>query len=267
MQQDLLSSFRLSFLIVRICLTLSQWTLKIFTPILVTLRVKGYMSTCLCYLQSLELINSLDLILYYLNERQPIPLQFIRNCLDIISLLLHSYDLKNMLFFYFTVERRVTEVLGLFMEIHLMMTTSLPSNSILFSNNVHFVISPHDKILLDILYLQLFSFPLLSWREIRPEIVSICKSSFFASLWSFRFRHSKSGFGSLHHLPFHLWEQLDECRFQSESLWSCYPSFSSNQINGWLPVIKNHLHLKSEWRSSIVFFLFRPKYRILNQVL
>ena len=56
-----------------------------------------------------------------------------------------------------------------------MMTSCLPSSSLLFQKHKQYAISPFDKLLLEIMYLQLFTFPLLSWGELKPEVTVILK--------------------------------------------------------------------------------------------
>lgn len=73
------------------------------------------------------------------------------------------------------VARRITELLGVLVELYLMMTSCLPSTSLLFQKHKQFAISPFQKVLLEIMYLQLFTFPLLSWGELKPEITLILK--------------------------------------------------------------------------------------------
>lgn len=62
-------------------------------------------------------------------------------------------------------------------ELYLMMTSCLPSCSLLFQKHKQYAISPFQKLLLEIMYLQLFTFPLLSWGELKPEITVILKRS------------------------------------------------------------------------------------------
>lgn len=69
----------------------------------------------------------------------------------------------------------MTETLGLLTEIYLMMTTCLPTSSLLLQKSKHTFISPAQKILIEILYLQFFTFPLLSWREMKQEVMMILR--------------------------------------------------------------------------------------------
>lgn len=76
----------------------------------------------------------------------------------------------------------VTELLGLLTEVYLMITTCLPSSSLLLQRSSVYGISCSQKLLLEIMYFQLFSFPLLSWCELKPEVSMILNSYSFVLL-------------------------------------------------------------------------------------
>lgn len=79
----------------------------------------------------------------------------------------------------------VTELLGLLTEVYLMITTCLPSSSLLLQRSSVYGISCAQKLLFEIMFFQLFTFPLLSWCELKPEVSMILN------------RHSLYGFSCL----------------------------------------------------------------------
>ena len=119
----------------------------------------------------------MDLIFHVLNEFDPIPLQFIHNGMDIAFYLFRKYDTPTMFFPSPRVMSSVTEITGLLTELYLLMTTCLPASSSLLQRDAKKGISPAHKILIEVLFFQLFTFPLLSWAEIKPLVTSLLRSA------------------------------------------------------------------------------------------
>ena len=71
---------------------------------------------------------------------------------------------------------RVTEITGVLTEIYLLSTTCLPASSSLLQRDRDRGIAPAHKLLIEILFFQLFTFPLLAWSEVRPILSSLLSS-------------------------------------------------------------------------------------------
>ena len=78
----------------------------------------------------------------------------------------------------------MTELVGLLTEIYLMANSCFPSSSLLHQPSDQYRITPSQKLLFVILSFQLFTFPILSWSEFKPEITAILNSMNALRLWT-----------------------------------------------------------------------------------
>lgn len=67
----------------------------------------------------------------------------------------------------------IPELTGLLTEIYLLATTCLPASSLLLQRDPTRGIAPAHKLLIEILFFQLFTFPLLAWPEVRPVLTRL----------------------------------------------------------------------------------------------
>ena len=67
----------------------------------------------------------------------------------------------------------IPELTGLLTELYLLATTCLPASSLLLQRDPTRGIAPAHKLLIEILFFQLFTFPLLAWPEVRPVLTRL----------------------------------------------------------------------------------------------
>ena len=97
--------------------------------------------------------------------------------MDVIFFILSDYQPYTMYALPSRLTPSITEALGLITEIYLVATLCLPASSLLLHPSDLHSISPAEKLLLEIAFFQLFSFPLFSWGEIKPVFTSVLQST------------------------------------------------------------------------------------------
>ena len=124
----------------------------------------------------------MDRVIHLLNETFPVAHHFIKNavniCVHLYNIVKNSSADGSML---------IPERLGLLTEIYLMMTSCLSTNSFLLSRNNPKRMSAADKLLLEIMYLQFFTLPLLSWKDIKPVVSTLLERTQITILFSYYF--------------------------------------------------------------------------------
>ena len=108
-----------------------------------------------------------------LNEDRPIPLQFIQSSLEIAVYLYELSSKRTMYPSSPSFLSRITEFVGILTEVYLMITTCLPTSSTLFQRSSEYRINASQKLLFEILFFQMYTFPVISWSELKSEISSI----------------------------------------------------------------------------------------------
>ena len=76
----------------------------------------------------------------------------------------------------------IPELTGLLTELYLLATTCLPASSLLLQRDPTRGIAPAHKLLIEILFFQLFTFPLLAWPEVRPVLTRLLTRTLFLLL-------------------------------------------------------------------------------------
>lgn len=116
-----------------------------------------------------------------LNEDRPIPLQFIQSSLE-IAVYLYELSSKRSMYISFPISSlsRITELVGILTEVYLMITTCLPTSSSLFQRSSEYGINASQKLLFEILFFQMYTFPVISWSELKSEISSILLCYFYS---------------------------------------------------------------------------------------
>ena len=128
----------------------------------------------------LSLVSQIDRLLHTLNELHPVPLQIIKNSLDIVGFILSEHKLNSLFQPQLSLSSSITEITGILTEVYLLVTICLPTSSLLLRPNITYGITPADKLLLNIAYFQLFTFPLLAWGELRPVFTSVLQCTIIA---------------------------------------------------------------------------------------
>jgi len=85
-----------------------------------------------------------------------------------------------------------------------MITTCLPTSSLILQKSKHTFISPVQKVLIEILYLQFFTFPLLSWKELKQEVLMILRRLTFCLSMNHRNGFIPTISGHFFHFVFYL---------------------------------------------------------------
>ena len=115
-----------------------------------------------------------------LNEDRPIPLQFIQSSLEIAVYLYELSTKRSMYSSSLSFLSRITELVGILTEVYLMITTCLPTSSSLFQRSSEYGINASQKLLFEILFFQMYTFPVISWSELKSEISSILLCYFYS---------------------------------------------------------------------------------------
>lgn len=115
-----------------------------------------------------------------LNEDRPIPLQFIQSSLEIAVYLYELSSKRSMYISSLSFLSRITELVGILTEVYLMITTCLPTSSSLFQRSSEYGINASQKLLFEILFFQMYTFPVISWSELKSEISSILLCYFYS---------------------------------------------------------------------------------------
>lgn len=122
-----------------------------------------------------SLVSQIDRLLHTLNEAHPVPLQVIKSGLDIVSFILSECKSYSLFASCFSLSASITEITGILAEVYLLTSICLPATSLLLRPSLTFGVTPADKLLLNVAYLQLFTFPLLSWGDIRSAFAAVLR--------------------------------------------------------------------------------------------
>lgn len=122
-----------------------------------------------------SLVSQIDRLLHTLNEAHPVPLQVIKNGLDIVSFILSECKSYSLFASCFSLSASITEITGILAEVYLLTSICLPATSLLLRPSLTFGVTPADKLLLNVAYLQLFTFPLLAWGDIRSAFAAVLR--------------------------------------------------------------------------------------------
>ena len=122
-----------------------------------------------------SLVSQIDRLLHTLNEAHPVPLQVIKNGLDIVSFILSECKSYSLFASCFSLSASITEITGILAEVYLLTSICLPATSLLLRPSLTFGVTPVDKLLLNVAYLQLFTFPLLAWGDIRSAFAAVLR--------------------------------------------------------------------------------------------
>lgn len=121
------------------------------------------------------LVSQIDRLLHTLNEAHPVPLQVIKSGLDIVSFILSECKSYSLFASCFSLSASITEITGILAEVYLLTSICLPATSLLLRPSLTFGVTPADKLLLNVAYLQLFTFPLLAWGDIRSAFAAVLR--------------------------------------------------------------------------------------------
>ena len=124
-----------------------------------------------------SLVSQIDRLLHTLNEAHPVPLQVIKSGLDIVSFILSECKSYSLFASCFSLSASITEITGILAEVYLLTSICLPATSLLLRPSLTFGVTPADKLLLNVAYLQLFTFPLLAWGDIRSAFAAVLRCS------------------------------------------------------------------------------------------
>lgn len=122
-----------------------------------------------------SLVSQIDRLLHTLNEAHPVPLQVIKSGLDIVSFILSECKSYSLFASCFSLSASITEITGILAEVYLLTSICLPATSLLLRPSLTFGVTPADKLLLNVAYLQLFTFPLLAWGDIRSAFAAVLR--------------------------------------------------------------------------------------------
>lgn len=122
-----------------------------------------------------SLVSQIDRLLHTLNEAHPVPLQVIKSGLDIVSFILSECKSYSLFASCFSLSASITEITGILAEVYLLTSICLPATSLLLRPSLTFGVTPVDKLLLNVAYLQLFTFPLLAWGDIRSAFAAVLR--------------------------------------------------------------------------------------------